>query len=88
MAKPRARALITTLLSAECVGVARWATDAAAEYAKGADMVELPEDPQADTVAVLERLRTSDGPERIGAIRKAKAVPTPTTQEVGDALPA
>lgn len=43
---------------------------AAAEYAKGADMVELPEDPQADTVAVLERLRTSDGPERIGAIRK------------------
>lgn len=43
---------------------------AAAEYAKGADMVELPKDPQADTVAVLERLRTSDGPERIGAIRK------------------
>lgn len=43
---------------------------AAAEYALGADMVELPEDPQADTVAVLERLRTSDGPERIGAIRK------------------
>ena len=34
LAKPRARALITTLLSAECVGVARWATDAAAEYAK------------------------------------------------------
>lgn len=29
-----ARALITTLLSAECVGVARWATDTAAEYAK------------------------------------------------------
>lgn len=43
---------------------------AAAEYALGADMVELPEDPQADTAAVLERLRTSDGPERIGAIRK------------------
>ncbi|GAA3827531.1 MULTISPECIES: succinate dehydrogenase flavoprotein subunit [Brevibacterium] len=42
---------------------------AAAEYALGADMVELPEDPQADTAAVLERLRTSDGPERIGAIR-------------------
>ena len=29
-----ARALITTLLSAEAVGVARWATDTAAEYAK------------------------------------------------------
>ncbi len=29
-----ARALITTLLSAECVGVARWATNTAAEYAK------------------------------------------------------
>ena len=29
-----ARALITTLLSAECVGVARWATDTAAAYAK------------------------------------------------------
>ena len=30
----RAHALITTLLSAEAVGVARWATDTAAEYAK------------------------------------------------------
>jgi len=29
-----ARALITTVLSAECVGVARWATDTAAAYAK------------------------------------------------------
>lgn len=29
-----ARALITTLLSAEAVGVARWATDTASEYAK------------------------------------------------------
>jgi alkylation response protein AidB-like acyl-CoA dehydrogenase len=29
-----ARALMSTLLSAECVGVARWATDTAAEYAK------------------------------------------------------
>ena len=29
-----ARALITTLLSAECIGVARWATDTAAAYAK------------------------------------------------------
>ena len=30
----RARALISTLLSAEAVGVSRWATDTAAEYAK------------------------------------------------------
>src|SRR6195952_2121632 len=29
-----ARALMSTLLSAECVGVARWATDTAAQYAK------------------------------------------------------
>ncbi|MDH6243314.1 acyl-CoA dehydrogenase [Mycobacterium sp. OTB74] len=34
LSSARARALITTLLSAECVGVARWATDTAAEYAK------------------------------------------------------
>ncbi|GAA1632530.1 MULTISPECIES: succinate dehydrogenase flavoprotein subunit [Brevibacterium] len=43
---------------------------AAAEYANRAEVIELPEDSQADTVAVLERLRNSDGPERIGAIRK------------------
>ncbi|MEU0496921.1 acyl-CoA dehydrogenase [Mycobacterium sp. NPDC006124] len=30
----RARALMSTLLSAECIGVARWATDTASEYAK------------------------------------------------------
>ena len=30
----RAQALITTLLSAEAIGVARWATDTAADYAK------------------------------------------------------
>jgi alkylation response protein AidB-like acyl-CoA dehydrogenase len=29
-----ARAVMSTLLSAECIGVARWATDTAAEYAK------------------------------------------------------
>ncbi|MDA4110780.1 acyl-CoA dehydrogenase [Mycolicibacterium holsaticum] len=29
-----ARALISTLLSAECIGVSRWATDTASEYAK------------------------------------------------------
>ncbi|MEW5812095.1 MAG: acyl-CoA dehydrogenase [Actinomycetota bacterium] len=29
-----ARAIITTVLSAECIGVARWATDAASAYAK------------------------------------------------------
>jgi len=34
LSRARARALISTLLSAEAVGVARWATDNAAEYAK------------------------------------------------------
>jgi len=34
LSRTHARALITTLLAAECVGVARWATDTAAEYAK------------------------------------------------------
>ena len=34
LSRSRARALISTLLSAECVGVSRWATDEAAEYAK------------------------------------------------------
>lgn len=43
---------------------------AAAEYAKTADDVELPEDSESDVVALLEKMRTSDGTERIGAIRK------------------
>ncbi|MCD1285738.1 MULTISPECIES: succinate dehydrogenase flavoprotein subunit [unclassified Brevibacterium] len=43
---------------------------AAAEYAKTADEVELPEDSESDVVALLEKMRTSDGTERIGAIRK------------------
>ncbi|WP_309132429.1 succinate dehydrogenase flavoprotein subunit [Brevibacterium sp.] len=43
---------------------------AAAEYALSADSVPLPERPEADTVAMLEKMRTSDGTERIGAIRK------------------
>ena len=34
LSSSRARALITTLLSAEAIGVARWATDTAAAYAK------------------------------------------------------
>ncbi|HEX7825604.1 MAG TPA: acyl-CoA dehydrogenase family protein, partial [Mycobacterium sp.] len=34
LSRTRARALMSTLLSAECIGVARWATDTAAEYAK------------------------------------------------------
>ncbi|WP_416906528.1 acyl-CoA dehydrogenase family protein, partial [Mycobacterium tuberculosis] len=34
LSRPLARALISTLLSAECVGVARWATDTASAYAK------------------------------------------------------
>lgn len=43
---------------------------AAAEYAKTADFVELPEDPEAYTVQLLEHVRTSDGGERVAAIRK------------------
>ena len=34
LSRARARALMSTLLSAECIGVARWATDTASEYAK------------------------------------------------------
>ena len=34
LSRAHARALMSTLLSAECIGVARWATDTAAEYAK------------------------------------------------------
>ncbi|SEH51368.1 Acyl-CoA dehydrogenase [Mycolicibacterium rutilum] len=34
LSRTLARALISTLLSAECIGVARWATDTAAAYAK------------------------------------------------------
>ena len=34
LSRTQARALMSTLLSAECVGVARWTTDSAAEYAK------------------------------------------------------
>jgi 3-oxochol-4-en-24-oyl-CoA dehydrogenase len=34
LSRGHARALMSTLLSAECVGVSRWATDTAAEYAK------------------------------------------------------
>ncbi|MCF2529775.1 succinate dehydrogenase flavoprotein subunit [Yinghuangia soli] len=42
---------------------------AAAKYAATADFVELPENPAADVVALLERLRDSDGTERVAAIR-------------------
>ncbi|KAA0102506.1 acyl-CoA dehydrogenase [Mycolicibacterium sp. P1-18] len=34
LSRTRARALMSTLLAAECIGVARWATDTASEYAK------------------------------------------------------
>ncbi|AJT40376.1 succinate dehydrogenase flavoprotein subunit [Psychromicrobium lacuslunae] len=43
---------------------------AAAEYAKTADFVELPEDPEAYTVSLLEHVRNSDGGEKVAAIRK------------------
>jgi alkylation response protein AidB-like acyl-CoA dehydrogenase len=34
LSREHARAIMSTLLSAECIGVARWATDTASEYAK------------------------------------------------------
>ncbi|MCW1248978.1 succinate dehydrogenase flavoprotein subunit [Acaricomes phytoseiuli] len=43
---------------------------AAAEYAKHADFVELPEDPEAYTIALLDHVRASDGGEKVAAIRK------------------
>lgn len=43
---------------------------AAAEYAKTAEVVELPENPETEVVQMLEKMRTSDGTERIAAIRK------------------
>ena len=43
---------------------------AAAEYAQTAEFVELPESPATDVVEMLEKMRTSDGTERIAAIRK------------------
>jgi succinate dehydrogenase / fumarate reductase flavoprotein subunit len=43
---------------------------AAAEYAKTADFVELPADPEAYTLNLLDHVRTSDGTEKVAAIRK------------------
>ncbi|WP_166823223.1 succinate dehydrogenase flavoprotein subunit [Brevibacterium limosum] len=43
---------------------------AAAEYAKTAEVVDLPENPETEVVEMLEKMRTSDGTERIAAIRK------------------
>lgn len=43
---------------------------AAAEYARTARFVELPEDPEQYTTQLLEHLRTSNGGERVAAIRK------------------
>ncbi|NUU22755.1 MAG: succinate dehydrogenase flavoprotein subunit [Streptomycetaceae bacterium] len=42
---------------------------AAAKYAATADFVELPENPAADVLALIERLRDSDGTERVAQIR-------------------
>ncbi|GHG48978.1 succinate dehydrogenase flavoprotein subunit [Sinomonas cellulolyticus] len=41
----------------------------AAEYAKTADFVELPENPAAETVAMLDSVRNASGTERIASIR-------------------
>ncbi|WNB85000.1 succinate dehydrogenase flavoprotein subunit [Cellulomonas sp. ATA003] len=43
---------------------------AAAEYAVGADWVEVPEDPEVGVVAELERMRTLPSGERVAHVRK------------------
>ncbi len=43
---------------------------AAAQYAATADWVELPEAPEKDVAAMLEHIATSDGGERVGALRR------------------
>ncbi|MHA7263634.1 succinate dehydrogenase flavoprotein subunit [Arthrobacter sp. TMN-37] len=42
----------------------------AAEYALTADFVDIPEDPLADTLALLDTARSSEGGERVAQIRK------------------
>ena len=42
----------------------------AAEYALHADFVDLPEDPEADTIALLDVVRNSEGTERVSEIRR------------------
>ena len=43
---------------------------ASAEYASGADFVDLPEDPAGDVIAMLEHIRSSDGGERVATLRR------------------
>ena len=43
---------------------------AAAEYALAADFVDIPENPLADTVELLDTARSSEGGERVAQIRK------------------
>jgi succinate dehydrogenase / fumarate reductase flavoprotein subunit len=43
---------------------------AAAEYATSADYVPLPEDPEGVTISLVEGLRSSQGGERVAAIRR------------------
>ncbi len=43
---------------------------AAAEYANSHDLVELPADPQGQTIAMVERLRSSTGGERVSTLRR------------------
>ncbi|GAB2891148.1 succinate dehydrogenase flavoprotein subunit [Neomicrococcus lactis] len=42
----------------------------AAEYARNAEFVELPENSENDTVALLESIRTGNGTEKIAVLRK------------------
>ena len=44
---------------------------AAADYANSATLVEMPEDPQAYVISLVELLRSSTGTEKVAALRKA-----------------
>jgi alkylation response protein AidB-like acyl-CoA dehydrogenase len=61
LSRTKARALMSTLLSAECVGVARWATDTASEYAKIREQFGRPIGQfQRATAAVWDAARAID----------------------------
>ncbi|MGD9621754.1 MAG: acyl-CoA dehydrogenase [Mycolicibacterium sp.] len=80
----RARALISTLLSAEAIGVARWATDTAAAYAKIREQFGRPigqfqaiKHKCAGMIAATERATAAvwDAARALDEIREARKVP-------------
>jgi 3-oxochol-4-en-24-oyl-CoA dehydrogenase len=86
LSRTQARALITTLLSAECIGVARWATDTASAYAKIREQFGRPigqfqaikhkcagmiADTERATAAVWDAARAIDESRENGALESA-----------------